>query len=223
MKIKPHAGLTRTLGVLLKIAIVLIALSVLAELYGAYTYATLPASVDLETVFASDILFSLAWLVRIPLNIITFVIFFWWIYRTNKNLRALSSSWMEFSPGWSVGWFFIPIANFFKPYQVMKEIWNVSHGNEATDHGIVGWWWALWLISIYAGRLASRLAGFSDDASGIAASFLAQSILDGLDLALYVVTLKLVTLIRAAYARNVVEPTGPAYGGSAVSAPPPLT
>jgi len=52
------------------------------------------------------------------------VIFLRWIYRTNKNLHVLSSEHMTFSPGWSLGWYFIPVANLFKPYQAMKEIWT---------------------------------------------------------------------------------------------------
>lgn len=223
MKIKSHARLSRTLAVFLKITIAVVGLSVLAGFYDAYTYATLPAKVDpAETLFTSDVVWGLAMLVQYPLVIITFIIFLWWIYRTNKNLRTLSNTWMEFTPGWSVGWFFIPFANFYKPYQVVKEIWNASHGNETADRSLVGWWWALWLISIYAGRLVSRLVTTSNDASGYATEYMLQSVLFGIDLALYIVTLKLVTRIRAAYARNIVEPTGREYGGPAAVAPPPL-
>ena len=46
MKIKPHAGLTRTLCMLLKISIPVATLVLLSNLYSTYSYATLPAGVD---------------------------------------------------------------------------------------------------------------------------------------------------------------------------------
>ena len=32
----------------------------------------------------------------------------------------------SFTPGWSVGWFFVPIMNPWKPFQAMREIWQAS-------------------------------------------------------------------------------------------------
>jgi hypothetical protein len=54
------------------------------------------------------------------------VIFCIWIYRANYNARQLGATDMKFSPGWAVGWYFIPIANLWKPYQAMCEIWQAS-------------------------------------------------------------------------------------------------
>jgi hypothetical protein len=49
-----------------------------------------------------------------------------WIYRTNANAHLLGGD-MTISPGWSVGWYFVPVANLFKPYEGMKETWFASH------------------------------------------------------------------------------------------------
>lgn len=49
-----------------------------------------------------------------------------WIYRANYNARQIGAAGMTFSPGWSVGWYFVPIAAFWKPYQAMKEIWRAA-------------------------------------------------------------------------------------------------
>ena len=32
-----------------------------------------------------------------------------WIYRANANVRALGAKDMKFTPGWAVGWYFVPI------------------------------------------------------------------------------------------------------------------
>ena len=56
---------------------------------------------------------------------------------------------LDFTPGWSVGWYFLPIANLWKPYQAMKEIWRASaRPDKVDDAEVPGWlplWWFLWL------------------------------------------------------------------------------
>lgn len=58
--------------------------------------------------------------------LITAVVVSRWIYRANSNARALGAADMAFTPGGAVGWYFVPIANFWKPYQAMREIWKAS-------------------------------------------------------------------------------------------------
>lgn len=69
-----------------------------------------------------------------------------WIFRANKNARALSAQTLDNGPGWAVGWFFVPIASLWKPFEVMREIYKASHTphdwRKAKGASIVGWWWA---------------------------------------------------------------------------------
>ncbi len=123
---------------------------------------------------------------------------------------------MIFTPGWSVGWYFIPVANLWKPYQVMKEIWNVSHKCLATGHSVLGWWWALWLLSNFLGRIAFKFGMRAEDASGYASSALTCIISDGLDVILSVVALVMVTRIGTAYSENIDEHIPLPNGGSAM-------
>ncbi len=62
------------------------------------------------------------------LYLVTAVVFGVWIVRAHKNLRALGIPNLTYTPGWAFGWFFIPILNFFRPYQAMKELWQASFG-----------------------------------------------------------------------------------------------
>jgi hypothetical protein len=74
-----------------------------------------------------------------------------WIYRVNANAHSFGSDEMTISPGWSVGWFFIPIANLVFPFRAMNEAWQASHkaaGRHATPGSpLVGWWWGLWIVN----------------------------------------------------------------------------
>jgi hypothetical protein len=81
---------------------------------------------------------------------ISFVLVGMWIHRAHKNLFDAGFDGLEYTPGWSVGWFFIPFANLVKPFQAMKELWQASlAGNDwnpgdETPGTMIGWW-ACWL------------------------------------------------------------------------------
>jgi len=74
-----------------------------------------------------------------------------WIYRANCNARQLGVSGMKFTPAWSIAWYFIPIANLWKPYQAMKEIWKTSSNphswNSQAVSPLLPWWWFFWIVS----------------------------------------------------------------------------
>lgn len=103
--------------------------------------------------------FAAAFLVRLSLvaaGLFTAMAFLAWIYRAHQNLKALGALDLNYSPGWAVAGFFIPIVNVFRPFQIMTEIWKAS-GPEATRSGGTAWryaetpvfiglWWGSWLL-----------------------------------------------------------------------------
>jgi hypothetical protein len=83
-----------------------------------------------------------------------------WIYRVSLNAHALAEG-LRTSPGWSVGWFFVPVANLWKPFQGLREAWQVSADpkgwkDEPTPE-LFRWWWGLWLASSILGNITPRL------------------------------------------------------------------
>lgn len=92
----------------------------------------------------------------------TVIVFLMWIHRTYRNLPALGARRLRFTPGWAVGWWFVPIANFFRPFQIVREIWRASDPAVTDPEGwhaapsspLIGWWWAFFLasfVSFYVG------------------------------------------------------------------------
>ncbi|WP_395395421.1 DUF4328 domain-containing protein [Novosphingobium sp. BL-8A] len=83
-----------------------------------------------------------------------------WIHRAHANLFAAGLEGLDYTPGWSVGWFFIPIASLFKPFSAMRELWERSHlqsnAEDKADYRLVAWW-TCWLIGQFAGNVASRI------------------------------------------------------------------
>lgn len=89
-----------------------------------------------------------------------------WIHRAHANLFAAGFEGLEFTPGWSVGWFFVPVAFLFKPFQAMRELWNTSHlqedGFSAPAPRTLSAWWGFWIVGNIVANLAMRLGGVSE-------------------------------------------------------------
>lgn len=77
-----------------------------------------------------------------------------WVHRINANAQLYSSE-MNVSPGWNVGFFFVPIANLWKPFQGIRESWEVSDGLGSRVPGWMRWWWGCWLAANFI-----NIAGF---------------------------------------------------------------
>jgi Domain of unknown function (DUF4328) len=91
-------------------------------------------------------------LIRGLVFIATVVFWCMWQHRVQTNAILLTTGGLEFTPGWAVGWWFIPIANLWKPWQAARELWKASHGGDAWRRletwSLLGWWWAVWMASL---------------------------------------------------------------------------
>lgn len=108
------------------------------------------------------------------------VAFCLWLYRAYANLRALGHprSALEHSPGWAVGFFFIPFVNLFMPFRVVREVWVKSDPRVRTREdylfgppvstALVLAWWLTWIGSNVLDRVARRLTLRASDAASLA-------------------------------------------------------
>lgn len=110
---------------------------------------------------------ALTFLLQLPVYILGIVFFLKWQHRAYKNLAVLSHSTLDTTPGWAVGYWFIPIVNLFKPYLTIREIWRKSDPDidsrdvfspapPETPAALI-FWWAFWIISNIASNIAVRV------------------------------------------------------------------
>ena len=119
--------------------------------------SVLITAVIYELLLVDDWVYSdltvLDWLVMVQVfvMILSWIFVGMWIHRSHANLFLADLPALEFTPGWAVGWYFIPIANLFKPFQAMRELWYASHGAvadyEQPAPTLLWVWWLSWLFS----------------------------------------------------------------------------
>ncbi|WP_197994953.1 DUF4328 domain-containing protein [Gimesia panareensis] len=89
------------------------------------------------------------------------VVFLVWVYRMSRNAHSIENAKLQYSPGWAVGWYFIPIVNLWKPYQAMREIYEVFI-NRPNDGKILPLWWFAWILASIMARISTRVVTKSD-------------------------------------------------------------
>jgi hypothetical protein len=92
-----------------------------------------------------------------------------WMNRTYQGLVARDAPGLHGSPGGAVGWWFVPIANFYKPFQYLREMWravstNLDRGNPTSrrqvgGEQIVNAFWALAVVSFVLGLIVRLSSG----------------------------------------------------------------
>lgn len=122
-----------------------------------------------------------------------------WTYRANYNARQLGAINMSYTPAWSIGYYFIPVFNLWKPYLAMKEIWMVSKklfdGKLTKTPVFLPIWWGLWLISNILNQSIFRLSASAQQLSELMNLNMLSQISNLLDIPLALVTLVIINSI----------------------------
>ncbi|HTH50870.1 MAG TPA: DUF4328 domain-containing protein [Pyrinomonadaceae bacterium] len=97
------------------------------------------------------------------------IVFLMWLHRSAANLAPLGASYIEFTPGWCVGWWFIPFANLVKPFQAVRSVWAESDPAVDPADGtflasvqtgapaFMSLWWAAWILANVVSNITSKV------------------------------------------------------------------
>lgn len=122
------------------------------------------ANIADEVFVANDARQQMFGIAQLGLGLVSAVVFLMWTSAHTKRLIELGVADMRYAPKWSVWGFIVPILNFFRPYQVMSELWKASDLMPAPDDPwvkkptplIVNLWFAILIADNIVGRLVSR-------------------------------------------------------------------
>ena len=127
-----------------------------------------------------------------------------WLHRAYANRSLMGTRRSDYTPGWAVGYWFVPIMNLFRPYQVTKELWLRSARRNAVESikefapaAVLPSWWGVWLISNFLGQALMKwsfrantidesqrvtMMGIAIDAIGIVSAGLALAVVRKIDM-----------------------------------------
>ena len=130
--------------------------------------------------------------------IISAVTFIQWFRRAYYNLNVRTSC--DNTEGWAAGSWFVPIISLYRPYQIMKEMWNKTSRliNEKTNKRIenstimIGIWWTLWIVSNYLGSFLLRSSFKDDTIEGFLNGTIGDIVLSVIGIPLAIVTVSII-------------------------------
>jgi Domain of unknown function (DUF4328)/Protein of unknown function (DUF2510) len=122
------------------------------------------------------------------------ILFIVWQWRSAKNAEALGRTGAQYGAGWSIGGWFIPLANLVIPVIILQDLWRSSDPESSPDSwrtrprsSLIRWWWGTIVVGWLAGRFGanttagtasvSQLRSANETASAGAVLFVAASIL----------------------------------------------
>ncbi len=145
-------------------------------------------------------------IIQVIIFIVSGVLILKWIHRANYNSRQLGAKDLIYTPGWSVGWYFVPIATLWKPFEAMKEIWKASHKpddwQDVEVPKLLSWWWSLWIISTLTGNASFRLTLRAEELQEFINANLVTLVSDLSAIPLALIMMKVVSGIHQAQMKN---------------------
>jgi hypothetical protein len=203
---KEPGTLTTILSLLLLLGIVFSAFAALSDYWEYELLQTLQQGGDYtdEQIDQNDSRQALVAIVQVRLLLFTAIIFGMWTYRMSWNAHSIDESSMEISPGWAVGYYFIPVVNLWKPYSAIKDTFKTFTSQEEPISGgsALGFWWFCWIVSNILGRVVFRLSMRTETVEELMQSTLFTLASDLFDILLHTAALMMViTLSRVCAGR----------------------
>lgn len=209
-RIESLAGRAGAAVVLLQISTAANVLCIFAQLFSGFVLFQIAQGVafDQTTLQLMDSIETLTLLGSALIFLVSAVMVLRWMRTAYRNLPALGASRCETTVGWLTAYWFLPIANLFKPYQVMEEIAAKSRNAKSTgnvsslvdgDPLPLGLWWTAWLVGSVVNRIAGKIGERTDDAMTL---FIANGLGAVGDIFLVAAAIFLIKIIREITSRQ---------------------
>lgn len=91
--------------------------------------------------------------------ILTVIAFLKWFRRAYYNLHTYFVS-LDFTEGWAVGGWFIPILNLFRPYKIMCKPYSRTSKEirkEEANFTFINLWWFFWVITNMVSNASNKI------------------------------------------------------------------
>jgi hypothetical protein len=99
-------------------------------------------------------------LVQTVAYVVCAVVFIRWLHAAHRNLDVVAPGVRRYGHGWAIGAWFVPFMNFWRPKEIVNDVWRGS--GTPTDYGrppvLLLAWWLSWVAGLILGRFEIRAA-----------------------------------------------------------------
>jgi|GEM_PF-3950163 len=145
--------------------------SLAAVLAIAFLSGGAPGADALRAAGLSLILMSGMALIQLVMNIAIAVLFLRLLYKAVQKAQQFKTPFTYVSPGWAVGYWFIPLMNLYRPLDVVKALFKACAGQAggvpAAGEQLLGAWWAMFLLSNILATTIARMDIDMSTAEGV--------------------------------------------------------
>ncbi|MGE5624613.1 MAG: DUF4328 domain-containing protein [Bacillota bacterium] len=110
-------------------------------------------------------------LIELVMNLAVAVLFLRLLYKAVQKAQGFATPFTYVSPGWAVGYWFIPLMNLYRPFEVVKALFKAcaeqAGGKPTAGEQLLGAWWAMFLLSNIVGFMVARMDTDMNSAAGI--------------------------------------------------------
>jgi hypothetical protein len=134
------------------------------------------------------------------------IAFLIWYGRAYRNVARMGADGLRWGRRWAIAYWFIPIANLFRPKQVVNDIWRASdpdlppvahHWADKRVPALFHWWWALWILSSAVSNVLFRRslegAQTPDELVSVATTYVVIDVIDIIPAVLAMLVVRAIT------------------------------
>lgn len=184
---------------------IVLALEVLSLISGYFQYDLLQTvanggEISIEAANANDLREQFIAIIYLIVYIISAVTFIQWFRRAYYNLHQ-KVTYLSHTEGWASGSWFVPIISLYRPYQIMKELYQET--KELLEKNTVGFseklpntylilWWTLWIINNFVGQFVFRYSLKAETIDELTVTTVASMISNSIGIPLAYITIKVI-------------------------------
>lgn len=200
--LKPNEQRSKNAIILIWIALAMNIISLISS-YFQYVLLQTAANggeISIENVTSNDNREQAIGIIQLIVFVVSAITFIQWFRRAYFNLH-LRVNHLSQSEGWAAGCWFVPIINLFRPYQIMKELFQATHfflkrndvnTSEHFSMPSLSLWWTFWIIDRFFGQFVFKYSMKAETIDELTTSTITQIISNGIGIVLAIITVNVI-------------------------------
>jgi hypothetical protein len=184
---------------------IVLALEIISLISGYFQYDLIQTVVNggeisTESATSNDTREQIIAIIYLVASIISAITFIQWFRRAYFNLH-LRVSHLSQTESWAAGSWFVPIISLYRPYQIMKELYEETEElllkkglgiNENFTANSIGLWWTLWIMNNIIGQFSFRYSMNAESVDELNISTVIGMIANVVGIPLALITVKVI-------------------------------